>query len=179
MQIVAKVVLVIFGIDAVVRLYRTLVLLGGELTILNYLLMFVLLTVFAGLLVYFLIFNSNRLAVKMAGIGEQLTQPELSKWIICSMRIGFIFYGFLLLCDSAGFIAKVLLVPFRIRMLFNEIVIYKSFPKMLELSIREWLVLIYDFIKTVLGIYLLFGAPGFVIWQLKRSIIYSERQCNE
>jgi len=175
-QIIAKTILTVLGIYAVVTLYQfypgQYVCSREEPHILREILSLSVFTVFVVLVAYFMSFKNNWLASKITGPGEQLTQQTQMVWLIKSLRIGLVFAGLMLLGRSLPTIMKISKTFFLIGSAFDDIAIYKSIPKVLILSYPEWFRHIYNFLKAILALYLICGAPHFIRWQVKHSPHY-------
>ena len=174
MQIIAKAGLVTLGIYAVVTLcwYLTHVIpLFNLPSCLVGALCFTVFAVFIAVTTFFLIFNNDSLARKMAGPGDQLNPAAKTLWLSSSLRVAAVFCGLILLSASIPTIRNILLVPMRIRPFINEIFLFDRCPKPLLMPFSKWCEIIYNFLKLILAVYLLCGAPHFVRWQFRHSII--------
>lgn len=174
MQIIAKAGLVSLGIYAVVTLcwYLTHVIPSFNLpSCLVGTLCFTVFAVFIAVTTFFLIFNNDGMARKMAGPGDQLNPATEALWLAASLRVATVFCGLILLSTSIPTIRNILLVPIRIGPLINEIFLFDSFPKSLLLPFPKWYAIIYNFLKLILAVYLLCGAPYFVRWQSRHSLV--------
>lgn len=174
MQIVAKAVLTVLGIYAVVTLYRfypsRYISPTEQPAILQEILLFSAFTIFVAFIAYLMIFNNATLSRKMAGTGENLESENQAIWLIQSFRVGLILTGLMLLPNSSPAIIRILKIPFLIRPAVNDILTSKSVPNIFRLSYAQWYKNIYDFLKMVLALYLICGAPHFIRWQLKHSL---------
>ena len=172
-QIIAKTLLTVLGIYAVVTLYRFYLpryaYLPDEMPIFQKLVLLCAFTVVVGFVAYFMVFNNNRLSGKLVGPGRPLDRVTQASWLAKSLRIGLVFVGLMLIPDSIPVVIKTLKLFFLIRTAVNDIMISKSIPKILDLSYRQWLNVLYDFLKALLALYLICGAPHFVRWQAKHS----------
>ncbi len=174
MQIIAKAGLVSLGIYTVVTLCWYLTHVIPSFNLPSYLvgtLCFTVFAVFFAVITFFLIFNNDSLARKMAGPGDQLNPATEALWLAASLRLASVFCGLILLSASIPTIRNVLLVPIRIRPFINEIFLFDSYPKTLLLPFSKWCAIIYNLLKLILAVYLLCGAPHFVRWQFRHSII--------
>lgn len=174
MQIIAKAGLVSLGIYAVVNLcwYLTHVIPSFYIpSPLIGIVCFAVLAVFIAVITFFLIFNNDSLARKMAGPGDQLNPADKTLWLSSSLRVAAVFCGLILLSVSIPTIRNILLVPIRIRPFINEIFLFDRYPKPLLMPFSKWCEIIYNFLKLILAAYLLCGAPHFVRWQFRHSII--------
>lgn len=174
MHIIAKAALTFLGIYGIVTTCRYLSFLipspeGRILPIIGF-------SIFAAAIAFFFIFKNNSLTHKLAGPGEILNPGTQTIWLITSLRLVLVFCGLIIFSTSITTIIKILLTPVYIRPMVNEIFVLKRFPTSLELSLRQWSDLIFDLGKAGLAIYLLYGAPHFVRWQLKYS--FSNNQPN-
>lgn len=178
-QIIAKTILTVLGIYAVVTLYRfypgRYAYRPDETPIFQELVLLCAFTVVVGFVAYFMVFNNNRLSVKLAGPGPQLDRSAETAWLTKSLRVGLVFGGLMLIPDSIPVIIKTLKLFLLIRPAVNDIVISKSIPRILELSYPQWFRVIYDFLKSLLALYLIWGAPHFIRWQIRKTF----EQCKE
>lgn len=174
MQMVAKTTLTILGIYAAVTLYRfypsRYISSAQEPSIFQEILFFSAFTIFVAFIVYSMIFNNDSLSRKMAGLGQQLHPQIQASWLVKSLHTGLVFAGLMLLPNSVPTMIKTLKIFFLIRPAINDILISKSVPNILRLSYAQWYENIYDFLKAILALYLLCGAPHFIRWQLKHSL---------
>jgi|GEM_PF-2022127 len=173
MQIIAKAVLTVLGVYALVLLYRVYpgryTYRPDETPLFLEVALLCAFTVLVGLVAYFMVFSNSQLASKLAGPGEPLDTAKKSAWLVESLRVGLVFTGLMLLPGSAPTLVKIAKTFFLIRPVFNEIIISKSIPNMLRLSYAQWYTSIYHLLEAVLTIYLICGAPHFVRWQAKHS----------
>jgi hypothetical protein len=91
-----------------------------------------------------------------------------------------LFYGLILLSGSTTTILNILALPFYIRPLVNEIFAFRTFPKSLAFTPYQWSYMIYDFFEALLAVYLLYGWPQFVRYQLNiyKSKSYLDKKLN-
>lgn len=171
MQIIAKAGLVSLGIYAVVNLCWYLTHVIPSFTCLIGILCFAVFAVFIAVITFYLIFNNDSLARKMAGPGEKLNPAAKTLWLSSSLRIAAVFCGLILLSASIPTIRNILLVPIRIRPFINEIFLFDRCPRQLLMPFSEWCEIIYNFLKLILAVYLLCGAPHFVRWQFRHCTI--------
>ena len=169
MQIVAKATLTILGTMCIVNLCHNLSMLTYFIWNTSTLRVILFLSAFIILLItiaYLLIFKNNRLASIMAGEGEKLNPESQALWLAVSLRLVAIFYGLMLLSTSIPTILNIVVSPIHIRPLINEIFTFKTFPKSLIFTTRQWSTMIYNFLKAILAVYLLYGWPQFIRFQL-------------
>lgn len=176
MQIVAKTVLIILGIYAVITLcyYLSMLQLIQSTRSSTFILFFAVLAIITTAIVFFVIFKNDNSSRKMAGDGEELNPTNEAIWLAASLRLGAVLCGLILLSTSIPTILSILLSPIYIRTLVNEIFLFEGFPKLLMFPLSKWLTMIYNFAKAVLAIYLLCGAPQFIRWQLKHSTVHRQ-----
>jgi hypothetical protein len=178
-RIIAKTILTILGIYAVVTLYRfypgRCMYRPDETPIFRELMSLCAFTVVVGFIAYFMVFNNNRLSGKLAGPGPQLDRSAETPWGTKSLRVGLVFAGLMLIPDSIPVIIKTSKLFFLIRTAVSDIVVSKSIPRILELSYPQWFRVIYDFLEVLLALYLICGAPHFVRWQVRKTF----EQCKE
>jgi hypothetical protein len=117
-----------------------------------------------------MIFNNDSIAVKIAGPGERLSRQNQTDLLSKSLRIGLVLTGLMLLPRSVPTIVKTMKIFFLIRPAVNDIIISKSVPKIFRLSYELWYRNIFEFMNTILSIYLIFGAPRFIHWQVKNYL---------
>jgi hypothetical protein len=174
MQIFAKTVFTVLGIYAVVTLYRfypgRYAYRPDETPIFQELSLLSAFTIVVGFIVYFTVFNNTRLSGNLAGPGPQLDSTTQAAWLVKSLRVGLVFIGLMLLPNSMPVIVKTLKLFFLIRTTVNDIVIWKSIPRILERSYREWFNVLYDFLKALLALYLICGAPHFIRCQIRHTL---------
>jgi len=172
MQIIAKAVLTVLGIYALVTLLfcQRWFFLSSQQSVLPKILYFAALVVLAAFIVFFTIFSNDSLARKMAGPGDQLTPAAKALWLTASLRLALVFTGLMLLPNSIPTIAKILKIPFLIRPAVSEMFLFKSLPTVLNLPPEAWFRITCDFFKAILTVYLICGAPSFIRWQLKHSL---------
>jgi hypothetical protein len=169
MQIIAKAALTILGVSAIVNICSYLSMLTSltqntsALQTILFLPVFIILLI---LIAYFLIFKNNRLACKMAGPGEKLNPESETLWLVASLRLVAILYGLILLSSSIPTILNIATLPLHIRPLINEIFTFGTFPKSLIFTSRQWSSMIYNFLEAILAVYLLYGWPQFIRFQL-------------
>ncbi len=176
MQVIAKVVLAVLGIYSLVNFCRTLTFVVFELfdncsfaVAANGVGISI---VFIIALLYFLIFRNDWLAVKIAGPGERLSPANQRIWLAASLRAGAVFCGLILLAGSTRLFGNILFALWlpNIRRWITQILNSGGFFNWTEFFSRRGATGIYDFLKAVLAVYLLCGAPQFVRRQLKTAV---------
>jgi hypothetical protein len=171
MQIIAKAVFTFLGISALVNFCSPLSILTPEtltqdISILRFILSLPVVIILLTAIVYLLIFKNDWLACKMAGTGEKLDPESEALWMAGSLRMVAIFYGLLLLPTSIPTILNIVASPMYIRPLVNEVFTFKAFPKSLVFTSYQWSSIVYNFLKAILAVYLLYGWPQFIRFQL-------------
>lgn len=127
-------------------------------------------TVLAALAVYFMIFNNTKFSKRIAGPGE-IAEPRSQQLLLGkALRVGLLFAGLMLLPRSIPMMVKIPKIFFLIRPALNDIIISKRVPDILKLSHSEWFTNIYGFLRAILALYLIYGSPRFIRWQVKHSV---------
>jgi len=127
-------------------------------------------TVLAALAVYLMIFNNTKFSKRIAGPGEILRPGTQRALLVKSLRVGLVVAGLMLLPRSIPTMVKIPKIFFLIRPALNDIIVCKSVPDILRLSHSEWFTNIYGFLRAILALYLIYGAPRFIRWQVKHSV---------
>jgi len=182
MQIIAKAVLTFLGLSAFVNLsrnFRTMTSLSKiqDTSILQAILFSAFVTILLIATVYWLILKNDWLVCKISDSGENLDPESETLWLTASFRMVALFYGLLLLSSSITTILNIFALPFYLRPLVNEIFNFRTFPRSLSFTPHQWPYMIYDFFETLLAVYLLYGWPQFVRYQL--SLRKSELSLNK
>jgi hypothetical protein len=102
----------------------------------------------------------------MAGSGEKLNHESETLWLAGSLRMVAISYGLLLLTTSIPTILNILASPLYVRPLVNEIFTFRAFPKSLIFTTHQWSSMMCNLLKAILAVYLLYGWPQFIRFQL-------------
>lgn len=171
MQIIAKAVLTFLGISAFVNFCQNLSMLTSstqtqDTSILRVVLFLPVVIILLIAIVYLLIFKNDWLACKMAGTGEKLDPESETLWLAGSLRMVAISYGLILLSSSIPTILNIVVSPLYIRPLVNEIFTFRTFPKSLTFTSYQWSSMIFNFLEAILAVYLLYGWPQFIRFQL-------------
>jgi hypothetical protein len=167
MQIIAKTFLTILGIYAILTLCRlyTPPYLGSErgLPIWWYVVFFSGFVPLVALVIFFLIFNNDGIARRMAGPGQISDRQTQTIWLIKSLRIGLVLTGLMLLPKS---------IPIILNMVSTIVSNFRAgtFPDIPEAPPRIRFEYVYNLIKAALAIYLVYGAPHFIHWQAGQSL---------
>jgi hypothetical protein len=171
MQIIAKTVLTFLGISAFVNFSQNLTMLtyltlAHDTSVLQVILFSLFVIILLIAIVYLLIFKNDWLACKMTGSSEKLDPESETLWLAGSLRMVAISYGLILLADSITTILNILALPLYIRPLVNEIFTFGTFPKSLAFTPRQWPSIVYNLLQAILAVYLLYGWPQFIRFQL-------------
>ncbi|MEN6385647.1 MAG: hypothetical protein ABFD79_10665 [Phycisphaerales bacterium] len=175
-QIIAKTLLIIFGMFIIFRianfslvvypiLSRSMVPQEQNLLILNLVYFGLLIALFACVLYYFII-NNSWLIKKIVPAEEPLKNPAL--WFIVLLRAALVLTGLILLSSNLDTIITaarfiIHLPPALREMITNIIQGNKVFGPVHTMEI-------YKFSMTILSIYLIAGCPGFVKWQVNKNL---------
>ncbi|UCF16481.1 MAG: hypothetical protein JSW59_03290 [Phycisphaerales bacterium] len=163
MQIIAKSILTVLGLYALLTLCRLAALsyIGpeGESSVWKNVAFFLGFAPWAGFVLVLMIFENDGIALTMAGTGPAEDQQTQTAWLIKSLRVGLVLTGLMLLRKSVPEMLS-LALTFRSGA-FHDISGASSWTKF------EYA---YNLVKAVLALYLLFGAPHFVRWQVKHSL---------
>ncbi len=174
MQILAKTTLTVLGIYAVLTLCNSypgrFMYIREQSAIMPEILSLSAFTVLAALAVYFMIFNNTTFSKRIAGPGEIPKPRKQIDLLGKSLRVGLVFAGLMLLPTSIPTLIKIPKMFLLIGSAIDDIVISKRYPRMLILSYSEWFRNIYDFLKAMLALYLICGAPGFIRLQVRHSL---------
>lgn len=185
MQIIAKAVLTFLGLSTFVNLsqnFRTMTSLSQtqDTSVLRAILFSAFVTILLIATVYWLILKNDWLVCKIAGAGEKLSPESETLWLVGSLRMAALIYGLILLSSSITTILNILALPFYIRPMVNEIFTFRTFPKSLAFTPRHWSYMMYDFFEALLAVYLLYGWPQFIRYQLNihKSKSYLDKKLN-
>jgi hypothetical protein len=172
MQIIAKAVLTFLGLSAFIYCSSPLLTLpysihvSDEASVLRVAMSLPLVIIFISTVVYLLIFKNDWLIYKVAGSGEKLDPETEALWLVASLRMVAILYGLILLTGSIVTVLNIFALPFYIRPLINEIFTFKTLPKSIYPTPNPWSHTIYSLFRTFLAVYLLYGWPQFIRYQL-------------
>lgn len=171
MQIIAKAIIAFLGLSTFVNLsqnFRTMTSLSQtqDASVLQDILLSAFMTILLIATVYWLILKNDWLVRKISGSGENLDPESETLWLTASLKMVALFYGLLLLSSSITTILNVLALPFYLRPLVSEIFNFRTFPRSLVFTPHRWPYMIYDFFKALLAVYLLYGWPQFIRYQL-------------
>jgi hypothetical protein len=174
MQVLAKAALIVLGVYAILTLcnaYPSRYMYRHEQpAVVLEMLSLCTFAVLAALTVYFMIFKNTALSKRIAGPGEILDPGSQALWLVKSLRVGLVLAGLMLLPGSVPMIVKIPRIFFLIRPALNDIIISKRVPNILRLSYSEWFKNIHGFLRAILAIYLIYGAPHFTRWQAKQDL---------
>lgn len=169
MQIIAKAALTFLGLSAVANLCQNLSLITSvnqEAIPLQIILFLPVLIILLIAVVYFLILKNDWLVYKIAGPGEKLSPENEILWLATSLRMVAVIYGLILLAASMPTILNIIISPLWILSLINEALTFKTFPKSFTFTLYQWSYMIRHLIEAILALYLLYGWPQFIRYQL-------------
>jgi hypothetical protein len=185
MQIIAKAIFTFLGLSALTNFCINLTRLPSltqtqDASVLRVALSLPLAIIFTIAVVYMLIFKNDWLACKMAGSGEKLDSESETLWLAGSLRMVAITYGLILLAGSITTILNILALPFYLRPLVSEIFTFGTFPKSLAFTPSQWSSIVYNLLQAILAVYLLYGWPQFIRFQLnlRKSKSYLDKKLN-
>jgi len=114
-----------------------------------------------GLLMYFLVYQHDKLTKKIVG-SEQLPEPDSQvQWLPVALRLiciaGGIYFLNTVIWQTTFFISQLAFFKENTRSIY-------TFAPYSPRDILPWIIML------ICGIYLLFGAPHFVRWQVKKTL---------
>jgi hypothetical protein len=171
MQIIAKAVLTFLGLSAFVKFsqnFRTMTSLSQtqDTSILRDILFSLFVIILLIAIAYWLILKNDWLVRKISVSGEKLDPESETLWLVSSLRMIAVIYGLTLLASAMPAILNIIVSPLWILSLINEALTFKTFPKSIASEARQWLYTIYNFLEAILAVYLLYGWPQFIRYQL-------------
>jgi hypothetical protein len=185
MQIIAKAVITFLGLSTFVNLsqnFRMMTSLSQtqDTSVLRDILLSLLVAILLIATVYWLILKNDWLVCKISGSDEKLDPKSETLWLVGSLRMVAVLYGLILLSGSITTILNILALPFYIRPMVNEIFTFGAFPKSLAFTPHQWSSMVYDFFEAILAVYLLYGWPQFIRYQLNihKSKLYLDEKLN-
>jgi hypothetical protein len=120
-------------------------------------------------IIYYLLFTPDRLVQKMIGSTEDITDFADPIWIATAFRLALVLFGILITARNIDFIVNTAAFLIYGPKLIVEMIVYKYIDKTFDMPLCAWLTIVARLLKTALGIYLLFGAPQYVRWQIEKS----------
>jgi hypothetical protein len=133
----------------------------------EWLLQFLFGFIFYSLIAYFLVFKSDKLAVKLGKDSEEATE----QWVVRLFIFAGIFAGGLLLAGSIkecyvlrDLFKAILVLPSEISRWFSS----NEMPSLVNIDSRKKMQIVAWLIKTAGGLYLLFGMKRFIRWQVSK-----------
>ena len=171
MQIIAKAILTFFGLSAFVNCCLNLNIMISltqtqDISVLRFILFSLFVIILLIVIAYWLILKNDWLVCKMVGSGEKLDPESETLWLVGSLRMVALFYGLILLSGSIATVLNILALPLYMRSLVNEIFEFGTFPKSLVFTSHQGSSMVYNFLQTILAVYLLCGWPHFIRYQL-------------
>jgi hypothetical protein len=124
---------------------------------------------------FWLVFNNNQLACRLAGHAQTLSHPEQHRTLITSYRLALLLVGLFFLPEAIKTIVRFLsaLWPPDLREAFTWLINTGTLPRNVNRPSSQWYALIAKNLTAALACYLILGAPHFVRWQLNHSITES------
>ena len=113
---------------------------------------------FITFLIFQLLFRGEKWAVKIVPVEEIETNQEKIFTLPIAFRFGFVLCGVLIIYWVLGSIPRVI---------FSFFGLYRR-QTGVPLSFHEWSTLLSVIFRLALGVYLIFGAPHFVRWQVRQ-----------
>lgn len=117
---------------------------------------------------YNVFFTRNGWFLRLAGPVREDERPVTDRQILTGLRLGFVFCGVLIIVYNAAFIADVFMFLIRGPKILVDMIVYKYVHDMFNIQFYVYLREFTGICKVALGIYLAFGAPHFVKWQMKK-----------
>jgi hypothetical protein len=174
MQALAKTILTVLGIYAVLTLWNSypagFMYRSEQPAIVLEILSLCTFAVLAALTVYFMIINNTAFSKRIAGPGQTLDPRTQALRLAKALRVGLVLAGLMLLPRSIPTMVKIPKIFFLIRPALNDLIISKSVPKVLRVSYSQWFRNIYGLLKAILALYLIYGAPHFIRWQVRQNL---------
>lgn len=116
---------------------------------------------------YVMVFRNEAL-VRAIVEEEDVAEPADALLLVKSFRIAFVLAGLLLLPGSVRFIVEALRWPLDLRSVINEWIISGFGPSLARRSWSRWYTIGYETSRAALTIYLIFGAPHLVRFQVRQ-----------
>ena len=168
MQIITKAFLIFLGLSAAGNLcnsLRNITFMTLNTSVFRCILFSFFVIILLIAVVYFLILKHDWLVYKITGPGEKLTPESEILWLTASLRIAAVLYGLILLSGSIMTILNI----FYLRPLIDEIFVPKTCQMPRAVLLSQLLSTVCNLLEAVLAIYLLYGWPQFISYQLNLS----------
>jgi hypothetical protein len=116
-----------------------------------------------------MLFWSDAWVERMIGPGDE-DEPAIGTLAsVGGFRIVLVFCGLLILAGRIEFLVRAAAFIVVAPKIIVNMIVYRYVDTVFYMSGREWLRLIVNLARAVLGIYLVLGAPRFVRWQVGKS----------
>lgn len=165
-QLIAKLVLTVLGISALVQ-FLTYAQYSGQDWGQDY--GFGAMSLISLVVACWLLFFSYGWPERIAGPIGANEQPVGMIWVVGGFRIVLAFCGLVVLAGTMGFLVKaaafILVSPKTI----VSMIVHRHIDPVFYMAGWEWVLLTVNIARTALGIYLALGAPRFVRWQASNS----------
>ncbi|MHC4648813.1 MAG: hypothetical protein ACYTBJ_25430 [Planctomycetota bacterium] len=175
MHLIAKIMLVVVGIHLLVQLLNSVHVLlisstGPHVSLGSWpaMLVFLMFVAVSCSIVYYLLFRQDKLVRKVAGIADEDTGFVAPVWVSGGFRLTLVLCGILIIAGSIEFLINAGAFVIHGPRLIIEMIIYKYIDESFTMPLYAWIGLFAKLLKTLLGIYLLLGAPQYVQWQINR-----------
>ena len=173
-QIIAKAMLVVLGIYAIIAFTTALIYelgaLGNVWVLLNVFLILAIIFFIA----YTLIFKNDFLACKICGAQDCAEDFDRRSYLVKTFRIAFVVLGLLFLCSSGTYNAILKLLPVislpNIRMWISDVIVTKRITGNIDFS-RKTVMNVSGLFRLIVTAYLLCGGKYIIGWHLKNSCL--------
>lgn len=133
----------------------------------------VVLLVFLALIIYFAIINNDGLSCLLSGQKNSADNPMPADEILKILRLTVVAVGLLSLPSILKLFSSLLRVLALILASIKNIQHATNAPLSPQMSMSDWFKAALILIQIVLAIYLIFGAPQYIKWQVKRAVSYN------
>lgn len=130
---------------------------------------FLLIFPFGFAVIYYLLFTQAGVVRKMVGSTDSVTDLADAIWTATGFRLALVSFGILITARNIDFIVNAVAFLVYGPPVVVQMIVYKYIDKIFDMPLYAWLTIAARLSKTVLGIYLLFGAPHYVKWQIEKS----------
>ena len=120
------------------------------------------------LVLFNIFFLHNNWILKMTGPTGQDEKPLSDISILAGLRISFFLCGLLIIVHNLDFICQSLIFIIYVPKILVDMFVYKYVHEMFSMPFNSYLVIFGQFCQSILGLYLVIGAPRFVNWQINK-----------